>query len=182
MGEASTENDLGILSDIVAKINKYNPFGDADWGEALMEVIILLAMIQLATLVHETGHNVSASLLGYDFDSTYANMFAGGTFVDDVEDISHIKIIALSGPLLSFLFGIYLWELEKDLFVGRIGGMVAWFYSTLPNLYPLLGGTDMYLAVVNGGLPLGLGVIIFVLVSTYVARKVGKEIKDKGEI
>ncbi len=112
----------------------------------------------LSTFVHETGHLLVAWLLGVDVGIPSITYFVGFTPV--YSDLSKlpplvVTLIAYAGPLLALLFGIWVWEKDKE------WAIVTFLYSVLPSLLPIMPGSDAYQAVVYGRFPLFLAWLIF---------------------
>jgi len=163
---------MGKISNILDKIA--DTLEEIPYGKMLFSVIAFIGYSLLATRIHELGHFIVARLLGYTSYTTMVTQFFGSTQVVGSINPSHLIIIAYAGPIISFIIGSYLWFLEEN-GLARFGAIPFWIYSTLPNLDPTVPFTDAGVAV-SAGFPLTSALIIYLVVASFVAYHLFKEV------
>jgi len=137
-----------------------------DIGQYLIAIVFGIAAINISLLVHEKfGHVFAALLMGYDASMVSDTLFEGATAVQGVNiPLEHLAVIALAGPLVSFIFGQICWSFGKNHPL-RYVGLVSWLISTLPNLMPV-GSRDAAIAAQYFGKPLMW--LLFYVMFSYV--------------
>jgi len=117
----------------------------------IINTILFLIFFAMSTLIHELGHTVVANLLGCPAAIYELHLLTGATGVAECSATS-LQYIALAGPLVSFLAGLYLWFTEEDGKI-RMLSIILFFLSSIFQLYPS-GTLDGGMAIKYGMNPL----------------------------
>jgi len=147
---------------------------------ALISIIIFHMWVFINATVHEAGHVFVARHFGCEAGLSQLLGYIASTGVNCPDDmpVQNWWYIAYAGPLVAFVFGSYLWFLEPDGYA-RLGGLVAFLFSTLPNIAFWIPGSDAYKAVNEFGYSWFNALIIYAVVGSYIAFLVMREIADK---
>ena len=153
-------------------------FRTKNWPVMIADFIVFMAFLQIGTFIHELGHALAGILLNCGGVVEFVNFFTGASYVGMCPADSRMILVALAGPMAGFMFGMYLWSIGKDM-IFRLGGITAWMYSTLPNLFPLLGnGSDIAVAMEYGLTPFAAWTI-YIIITSIVAFFIVQEIQDQ---
>lgn len=138
----------------------------------LIGLAALFGFLVLNTAIHETGHIISALMFGCKISGTGAGYLTGITRFScpfEVKDnpIAFI-IIALSGPYWIFFVGNLMWHFSKTSII-RLGGLLSFWYSVVPNIYPALAGSDMNAAITQFYFNPVIAWALFIITGGYLA-------------
>lgn len=148
---------------------------DMPYAKMIFSMVVFASFLQISVFVHEFGHWFFAKLFGYESYITALNQYFGATAVPDSVLPQHLIIIAYAGPLVAFAVGSYLWFAEEN-GLARLGGLLFWLYSCLPNLYPLQPFTDAFNAV-KAGFSASWALFIYAIVLSFISYEVLKEVR-----
>lgn len=150
-------------------------------NQQIAGVILFFFFVFLTLIVHESGHIFTARMYGCSAGLQQVMGFTGASGIDcpDGTPNSIWVKIALAGPIISFLFGLWLWFVEGKDSIMRMGGLIAFLYSTIPNLSWWLPNSDMNLAIHQFGLSLITGAIICIAITGFSANLILQELTDK---
>ena len=146
----------------------------------LASLMIFHLFLFLTVIVHETGHILVAKHYGCEAGIAQIMGFTGASGVEcpDETPMSVWVQIAYAGPLISFLLGLWLWFLEPD-GRARIGGLIAFMFSTLPNLAWWIPNSDAYVAVTNFSFIKTNAMIIYFSIGSIIAYLILREITER---
>ena len=172
---------MGVFDNFVRYVKDI--FSRRGLPEFFASMVIMLTTIPIATFTHESGHMITATLMGCKATIGEADYFIGWTGIECPDEMPEsrvrftLMVTALAGPLLAFSIGTYLWFSGED-DLTRALAIPFWWYSTLPNLYIYPPVLDMAVAVQNGLNPL-IGMLIFYGIAGFISYATIREIMEK---
>ena len=119
-----------------------------DIPDIMVSYILGMLFLLIGVIVHESAHKITAMLLGCPAVITSINFYFGATNVINTCSPAHMVVIALAGPIASFVYGLIGWFSGKDS-IFRFMGNIIFAYSVLPNLW-FAPYTDISIAIENG--------------------------------
>ena len=140
----------------------------------LITTIISAVFFFISTGIHEMGHVLVAKFLNCEAGIQYVHMWTGGSGIGECAS-SSLVLIALAGPLTTFIIGLLLWFSEPD---GRerMLALIMFFLSTVMQLYPQYP-LDMGKAI-QWGLNPSVGWLIYWIIFAICFNLIWLEIKD----
>jgi len=143
--------------------------------------VLGILFTNLSLVVHELSHVLTANYFGCKAGINSLNTYTGSSSIDETCSNDKMILIALAGPLGAFLYGLICWYYGGKNSILRLAGLISFFYSVMPSLYPYIPGSDMYVAI-SFGLNPGLGTLIWLLISGIIYYLVALEIVDRSHI
>jgi len=153
-------------------------------GNLAIGFILFWTYLSLSLLIHEVaGHWMTAKLLGCEAAIGELRQIIGFTMVScemfpPAVEKSKLVLIALAGPLVSFLAGLWVWLREHPDAPIRLLALLLFFYSTIPSLIPVVPQSDVAQAI-NWGLHPVHGWLVFIIITSMIGILVGREITEK---
>lgn len=120
---------MNLLKRIEDEVGKWNlPY-------FIENTILGLLAFFLATLIHESGHTLTALILGCNAGIAHVGLITGATGVASCAPWK-LSIIALAGPLTAFMFGLLIWFTENENSRLRLLSIILFFLSSSLQLVP----------------------------------------------
>ena len=151
-----------------------------DLSDLAIAFIVGLLFTNLSLVIHELSHVIVARYLGCPASINSLNIYTGYSSVGECSN-DKMVVIALAGPIGAFLYGLFCWYYGGKDSILRLAGLISFFYSVMPSLYPFLPGSDMYAAIRFGFSP-ALGTIVWLSISAIIYYLVALEIVDRVRI
>jgi len=143
-------------------------------NEYLENTILGIIAFFLATFIHEMGHVIVANLLGCKAGLTHSGLITGITSIGECSNYK-LQIIALAGPLASFLTGIFIWFSESENSKLRLLAIILFLLSSVIQLVPVKP-LDGYQAI-EFGMAVWLELLIFISILSVSVNLILDEVK-----
>jgi len=165
---------MNIEERIIEWLRSYN------LSDLAIAFIVGILFTNLSLIIHESSHIMVARYFKCPAKIRSLNIYTG---VSEIGECSNDKmiLIALAGPIGAFIYGILCWYYGGKDSIMRLAGLISFFYSVMPSLYPFMSGTDMYNAI-EFGLNPGYAVLIWLSISAIIYYLVALEIVDRIKI
>jgi len=168
----------GVISRILVSVDSF--LSGAGLEKGTIAFIIGMFFIYFTSIVHEMGHVLVASYLGCKAAIVKDLGFIAASAINCPATTSNLHwiLICYAGPMFAFLLGLLLWFAEPNGYA-RLGGLIAFLYSCLPNIAPWIPQSDAMVAVTKYHMPLSASFLIFILIGGYIMYNVYQEIHDR---
>ena len=151
------------------------------YGDLVLILILAHLFMSISVAIHELGHVLTGYLLGCPGGIIQLRIITGETGISRCP-YSKMIIIALGGPLLAFLYGLWLWNAGGKDSILRLAGNISFAYSVIPSIMPFLRGSDMWKAIYVFGLKPWVGWLIYFGISSVCFLLWGLEVVDRWRL
>jgi len=134
-------------------------------------------IINLSLIVHEASHFIAARIIGCTAFITELNFFTGSTGVGECT-AQGLQIIALAGPVGTWIFALYLYFREGKNSLFRMLAIMAMAFSVLPSTALIIPQSDFSQAV-TFGFSLGKAALLSIIIFGYTMFLFAKEMLDE---
>ena len=151
-----------------------------DLSDMMVAMVLGLMFLLIGVIIHESAHKITALLLGCPAKITSLNFYFGLTNVSNTCPAKAMVLIALAGPMASFIYGLIGWFSGEDS-VWRFMSNIIFAYSVLPNIWPA-PYTDIAVAVNNGLNPTFAFFCITIPITAIIFYLWAREVVDRQKI
>ena len=157
-----------MLEKIEKKLKNFN------LPEYVENTLLFFLALFIATAIHEASHALVATILGVKAGIMHIGLITGATGVEETTNLNMI-LIALAGPIGSYLAGLYFWFSEGENSKLRLLSIFLLLTSSVFQLIPY-GVTDGMQAIKYGLNPF-IELSLLVFLASVTANLFIKEIK-----